>query len=145
MDNPAFVSLIAAEPDNTEAKLIYADWLEERGECKRGEILRLEVALAAHGPEPRTISGCYYLFNFRHGEFEITMPGTNPPVEGERVDIVMAKDARRRYTCRPRYDRVLVLESAMRQGYWRIRVQMDAESTPWGGVELKRRLEELRK
>jgi len=39
-----FLAAIAANPGDREARLVYADWLEERGD-PRGEYLRIEVQL----------------------------------------------------------------------------------------------------
>jgi uncharacterized protein (TIGR02996 family) len=44
-DDSAFIRAILANPDDAELRLIYADWLEERGD-PRGEFLRLEAATA---------------------------------------------------------------------------------------------------
>jgi uncharacterized protein (TIGR02996 family) len=43
-EHDRFIKAILAEPDNATLRLIYADWLEERGD-PRGEFLRLEAAL----------------------------------------------------------------------------------------------------
>jgi uncharacterized protein (TIGR02996 family) len=39
----AFLQAILEDPDNDEARLVYADWLEERGD-PRGEFIRLQCA-----------------------------------------------------------------------------------------------------
>jgi uncharacterized protein (TIGR02996 family) len=47
-DDPAhkaFIDAIAEDPDDDTARLVYADWLDERGD-PRAEYLRLEVELA---------------------------------------------------------------------------------------------------
>src|SRR5262245_56023697 len=41
----AFLQAILAQPDDDHLRLIYADWLEERGD-PRGEFIRLQIALA---------------------------------------------------------------------------------------------------
>src|SRR5207249_6247262 len=41
----AFLDAIRAAPDDDGPRLIYADWLEERGD-PRGEFIRLQVELA---------------------------------------------------------------------------------------------------
>src|SRR5262245_37438328 len=46
MSDEAFIRAIQASPHDTAAPLIYADWLEERGDT-RGECLRL-VSLLGH-------------------------------------------------------------------------------------------------
>jgi uncharacterized protein (TIGR02996 family) len=43
-DEPAFVPAILANPTDEGPRLVYADWLEERGD-PRGEFLRLQTAL----------------------------------------------------------------------------------------------------
>lgn len=49
IDERAFVQMIAAEPGDGGARLVYADWLEEQGEADRAAFLRLEAQLA-HTP-----------------------------------------------------------------------------------------------
>ncbi len=44
-DESGFLEAIIEEPDDDGLRLIYADWLEERGD-PRGEFIRLEVELA---------------------------------------------------------------------------------------------------
>jgi len=44
-DDKPFIEAILADPQDEAPRLIYADWLEERGD-PRGEFLRIEVALA---------------------------------------------------------------------------------------------------
>jgi uncharacterized protein (TIGR02996 family) len=44
-EDEGFIRAIIAEPDDTSLRLIYADWLEERGD-PRGEYLRIMCALA---------------------------------------------------------------------------------------------------
>ena len=43
-EEQAFLSAIIANPDDQTAKLVYADWLQERGD-PRAEIVRLKVAV----------------------------------------------------------------------------------------------------
>jgi len=45
-DDQALLRAVLADPDNVGARLVYADWLEERGDS-RGEFLRISAALAA--------------------------------------------------------------------------------------------------
>jgi uncharacterized protein (TIGR02996 family) len=45
-DNTDFIRAILAAPDDDALRLVYADWLEERGD-RKGEYLRLEAALAS--------------------------------------------------------------------------------------------------
>jgi uncharacterized protein (TIGR02996 family) len=44
-----FLEAIRANPEDDDARRVYADWLEERGDA-RGEYLRLEI-MAARGPQ----------------------------------------------------------------------------------------------
>ena len=43
-DRAAFISAIAASPDDDLPKLVFADWLEEHGEGARAEFIRLQIA-----------------------------------------------------------------------------------------------------
>src|SRR5688572_12656020 len=43
----AFVQSILEAPDDDDVRLIYADWLEERGD-PRGEFIRLQIELAKY-------------------------------------------------------------------------------------------------
>jgi uncharacterized protein (TIGR02996 family) len=45
-DERGFLEAIAAEPDDDGLRLIYADWLEERGD-PRGELVRVCQAMRA--------------------------------------------------------------------------------------------------
>jgi uncharacterized protein (TIGR02996 family) len=52
-DDPVFLGAIAAEWDSDVPRLVYADWLEERGFAKRSEFIRIQCALANRtGTEP---------------------------------------------------------------------------------------------
>jgi uncharacterized protein (TIGR02996 family) len=44
MDNPLFQAILA-DPDDDELRLVYADWLEDRGDCARAELIRVQLAL----------------------------------------------------------------------------------------------------
>jgi uncharacterized protein (TIGR02996 family) len=44
-DEAAFLQAILADPDDDTPRLIFADWLEERGDS-RGEFIRVQIALA---------------------------------------------------------------------------------------------------
>jgi uncharacterized protein (TIGR02996 family) len=52
MEDEAFQQAIRAAPEDETAKLVYADWLDERGDI-RGEFIRLEHQLA-HLPQRLT-------------------------------------------------------------------------------------------
>ena len=42
-DESAFIRSILAEPDADGPRLVYADWLEERGETARSEFIRVQI------------------------------------------------------------------------------------------------------
>src|SRR5262245_22184272 len=46
----AFLRAVLADPDDDAPRLIYADWLEERGDPK-GEFIRVQCALAKMAPD----------------------------------------------------------------------------------------------
>lgn len=51
-----FIRRIRADPDNLQLRLIFADWLEEEGECAKSEYIRVSVELLQIGDvvEPRS-------------------------------------------------------------------------------------------
>ncbi len=52
-DDSSFLRALLASPDDSDLRLVYADWLEEGGD-PRGTFLRLEVALHQTKPRERT-------------------------------------------------------------------------------------------
>jgi uncharacterized protein (TIGR02996 family) len=50
-EQEGFLEAILANPDDDQLRLIYADWLEERGD-PRGEFIRVQMELAGTKPEP---------------------------------------------------------------------------------------------
>jgi len=48
VDEAALLAAIAASPDDDRPRLVYADWLLERGEA-RGELIQIQIALARSG------------------------------------------------------------------------------------------------
>jgi len=46
VDRSAFLKAILANPDDEAPRLIFADWLDEQGECQRAEFIRVQVKLA---------------------------------------------------------------------------------------------------
>src|SRR5437762_1999256 len=66
----AFVQAILDDPDDDSLRLIYADWLEERGD-PRGEFIRLQYALAgmdADDPRRRPLETRERALLKEHGE-----------------------------------------------------------------------------
>ncbi len=59
MDEQNFLRAIQANPENEVSRLVYADWLEERGDTTKAEFLRVEhqlsPLLAVH-TEPKSLS-----------------------------------------------------------------------------------------
>ena len=47
-DHAAFIAAIKAAPDDDAPRLIFADWLDERGESERAEFIRVQCELARH-------------------------------------------------------------------------------------------------
>jgi uncharacterized protein (TIGR02996 family) len=45
----SFLRSIAKEPDDDTSRLVFADWLEERGEAARAEFIRVQCELASAG------------------------------------------------------------------------------------------------
>ncbi len=46
-DEEALLRAVIADPDDDAPRLIYADWLDENGQCERAEFIRIQIAL--HG------------------------------------------------------------------------------------------------
>jgi uncharacterized protein (TIGR02996 family) len=60
-DDGVFIQIIQATPDDETTRLVYADWLEERGDL-RGEFLRVESRLfhwPRHEPRPAEVAARY--------------------------------------------------------------------------------------
>jgi uncharacterized protein (TIGR02996 family) len=51
-DNEGLVNALHSNPRDDTLRLVYADWLEERGENDRAGYLRLQVELAKRLPKP---------------------------------------------------------------------------------------------
>jgi uncharacterized protein (TIGR02996 family) len=54
MTDDAFLADIIANPDDDSLRLIYADWLEDRGEPERATFIRVQCELARDGLRPDT-------------------------------------------------------------------------------------------
>jgi uncharacterized protein (TIGR02996 family) len=69
-DDQDFVQAILSRPDDDTVRLVYADWLDERGDV-RGEFLRLSLELARHTSKSKK----YALVSER---LEAIRPGIDP-------------------------------------------------------------------
>ncbi len=49
-DERALLEAIRAEPEDDDARLVYADWLEEQGQDERAELVRVQLAIERDGP-----------------------------------------------------------------------------------------------
>jgi uncharacterized protein (TIGR02996 family) len=71
-DRAAFVSAIAAAPDDDLPKLVFADWLDENGDPNRAEFIRLSVAYFREAtafppkPDPAKLARIRELFHAHH-------------------------------------------------------------------------------
>jgi uncharacterized protein (TIGR02996 family) len=54
-DAAAFLAAIVAAPDADGPRLVYADWLEERGDAARAEFIRVQCALAQVDEDNRDV------------------------------------------------------------------------------------------
>lgn len=54
-DHQTFLRAICAAPDADGPRLVYADWLEERGECDRAEFIRTQIELDQLGDDPSVL------------------------------------------------------------------------------------------
>jgi uncharacterized protein (TIGR02996 family) len=46
IDEPVLLSAILANPGDDRPRLLYADWLEQQGQCDRARLIRLQIELA---------------------------------------------------------------------------------------------------
>jgi uncharacterized protein (TIGR02996 family) len=78
LTHDAFLSDIVECPDDDAPRLIYADWLDEQGECERAEFVRAQCRLATlpkYSPEWRRLSGrCDELLAARGEEWRAALP-----------------------------------------------------------------------
>jgi uncharacterized protein (TIGR02996 family) len=75
-DEAAFLRAIQANPADATAKLVYADWLDERGEAEKAEYLRLSVRLESGSKGADSERWRLYELKSRHSVWaELTQPG----------------------------------------------------------------------
>src|SRR5260370_279371 len=99
-DESAFLEAIAKTPDDDALRLVYADWLEERGD-PRAEYLRLEVQLAnvTPGAKDDTLEhATYHRLTDRLSELRPRLDSLWVDAAGRRYDVILlpAKDHARR-------------------------------------------------
>jgi uncharacterized protein (TIGR02996 family) len=49
VDDEAFLRAIGAAPEDDAPRLVYADWLDDRGDAARAEFIRVQCELARRG------------------------------------------------------------------------------------------------
>jgi uncharacterized protein (TIGR02996 family) len=108
-DEAAFLRAIQSRPDDDLLRLVFADWLEERGD-PRGDFIRLHLALSAAAPDhPDRVAAEHELSFLRKGcdadwlaviEPERT-PRTDDPTEGRGCECFYAGYGQRKRRRRP--------------------------------------------
>lgn len=140
-----FLDAIRRNPDDDDARMVYADWLEERGERARAAFLRTELELAGMSPDaPRFRGLTAQLRDYvQHIDYAWRTRVARPSVEGckqfdfacpQRWDAMLAtarEDVRHCGSCRrdvyyfPTVDHA---RSAARMGHC---VAIDVTSPRW--------------
>jgi uncharacterized protein (TIGR02996 family) len=85
-DEDALLAAITAAPDDDAPRLVYADWLEERGADAKAEYLRAVVKLMHPPEDPEVVTRCLALApeldaHWRQrvgGRFEVLVQGSGP-------------------------------------------------------------------
>lgn len=67
LEHAPFLKAIVANPDDDLPRLVYADWLDERGEYDRAEFIRVQIEIARIGRE--LDCKCEDMEDWRSGEF----------------------------------------------------------------------------
>jgi uncharacterized protein (TIGR02996 family) len=83
-DEDALLAAVAAAPDDDAPRLVYADWLQERGDEARAEYLRVVVTLVHPPEDAAVVERCVALgegidAGWRQavgGRFEVVMTGS---------------------------------------------------------------------
>src|SRR5262245_30109619 len=71
-----FLRAICDQPADDAPRLVYADWLEERGDPERARFIRLQVALGASGEaDPARERECGDLFHDNRQRWLAELPG----------------------------------------------------------------------
>jgi uncharacterized protein (TIGR02996 family) len=90
MSDEAFLKAICDNPDDDLPRLIYADWLDERGDLNSAEFIRLQCALAAG----RDLAG-QPISKERRTEMEARTHVLLPPVKKRMIDALHKTGARK--------------------------------------------------
>lgn len=142
-----FIAAICAEPAADTPRLVFADWLEERGEGKRAEFIRVQIALAGMGPphkqtqwseEPTALTP--------HGDKHYSFTGY---VEdgfqvGDRIDLLVHRGIKKPKLVHGfRVYRIEPYVESYASRELDVYIRLDSESGPWKGAELRRRERKL--
>jgi uncharacterized protein (TIGR02996 family) len=97
LQDEALRLMIQERPDDLGPRLVYADWLEERGQCERAELIRLQCQgddedrvaelVRRHGVEwAGPIARLAYSYKFRRGFIEeVAISGLELLKHGDRI------------------------------------------------------------
>src|ERR1700754_5023358 len=92
-DDEAFLRAISAAPDDDAPRLVYADWLDERGDT-RAEFIRLQVRLRGLSPsDPALADLAARVRELRAGSPPYWLARLDPPVWGIVGNIVDQRPA----------------------------------------------------
>lgn len=113
-DELSFLGEIETDLDDNTARLIYADWLQERGDV-RGEYLRTEVALASGGGEIKDLEAAVVRIEQLKSEIDSDWLAlvSRSAIEGCYKSYLESRDCPGRWRALPRTDqpRIRVCET----------------------------------
>jgi uncharacterized protein (TIGR02996 family) len=94
MNPEAFLRTIREHPDDDGPRLVYADWLEERGECDRAEFIRVQCELE-QAPDDERYAGlaqreAELLQRHREAWFGDWQPGPHVRIRRGFLDVVVS-------------------------------------------------------
>lgn len=137
----ALLATIREHPDLDGPRLVYADWLEERGD-PRGEFIRVQLELAVVSPGPRTFEGTSISFRKNTVEFLATVNESDVmPRVGERINMKPEDGYPHMVKMKKLFHRLLVTGKTPDAVGGGCRTSMidtiiDEQSVPWPGIEL---------
>src|SRR5262245_36042235 len=88
----AFFEAIAAEPDSDAPRLVYADWLDDRGEADRAELIRVQCELARLKADGSESQALYQALDDEESLEEVDWAAVDPGV-ARRVELQARSDA----------------------------------------------------